>query len=92
MMKVKFLVGYRGWITGERHYPPGTVCELDEDAAVRLIDEGRAELYQEKPGPVEATPSATKFAVENNINLARVVGSGTDGRILVGDVKAYLDG
>lgn len=42
------------------------------------------------PQPVEATPEAAELAAEHGLDLAEIPGSGTDGRILVGDVKAAL--
>ena len=38
-----------------------------------------------------ATPSVRRIAKENNMNLAEIKGSGPKGRILKGDVLAYLE-
>ena len=89
-MKVEFLTGYRGWITNEVYYQAGDVAEFGPKVAHYLMENGRAVVVE--PKPIEATPSATKLAVEHNVNLAKVAGSGADGRILIGDVKDYLDG
>lgn len=89
-MKVEFLTGYRGWITNEVYYKAGDIAEFGPQVVHYLMENGRAVVVERKP--VEATPSATRLAVENNIDLAKVAGSGTDGRILIGDVKAYMDG
>lgn len=47
-MRVKFTQGYRGELTKEKHYPPGSVANLPKAAAEKLIEEGRAVLYKKK--------------------------------------------
>ncbi len=44
----------------------------------------------EFPAGVKATPVARRIAAENNVELALVSGSGSDGRIRKADVEAYL--
>ena len=83
-MKVRFLVGYRGILTDEVHFPPGTEQEFEKETANRLIDEGRA-----LPLEVEATEAATELAIKGGVNLAEVKGSGSGGRITVKDVRDY---
>ena len=89
-MKVEFLAGYQGWITDEVYYKAGDVVEVEPKVATYLQHNGRAVIVE--PKEIEATPGATKLALENDVDLAQVSGSGADGRILIGDVKAYLDG
>eukprot|EP01138_Halocafeteria_seosinensis_P005876 gb/GECG01006007.1/.p1 GENE.gb/GECG01006007.1/~~gb/GECG01006007.1/.p1 ORF type:complete len:538 (+),score=57.16 gb/GECG01006007.1/:1-1614(+) len=43
-------------------------------------------------GKVLATPAVRRIARENNVNLSKVHGTGKDGRVLKGDVIAYLEG
>jgi 2-oxoglutarate dehydrogenase E2 component (dihydrolipoamide succinyltransferase) len=38
-----------------------------------------------------ATPVAEKMAADNNVDLARLKGSGVNGKITIEDVKSYLD-
>jgi 2-oxoglutarate dehydrogenase E2 component (dihydrolipoamide succinyltransferase) len=40
---------------------------------------------------IDATDAARALAAENGIDLASVRGSGADGRITVGDVRAVLE-
>lgn len=44
----------------------------------------------ESSGPLDATDAAIKLAEENDIDLAEVSGSGTDGRILKSDVEKLI--
>lgn len=44
----------------------------------------------EKPPEFNATPDAVALAEEHNIDLAKVTGTGKDGRILKSDVEALL--
>ena len=44
-------------------------------------------VKHEKVASVNATPKAASLAVENNIDLSVIVGSGEDGKVLVSDVK-----
>ena len=46
-MIVKLLKNHRGWETGERWYPSGSVIDLGEDAVLSLINNGWAEVAQE---------------------------------------------
>ena len=88
-MKVAFLGGYRGWATDEVYFAPGEETEVLPHIAVYLQNTGFAVIVG--AGPIEATPQATELATQHGIDLSKVAGSGTDGRILVGDVKAVLD-
>ncbi len=57
------------------------------------IPGGRSDLAPiDEPGfsRAHASPSVRKFARELGVDLARVVGSGSKGRILVDDVKAFV--
>ena len=47
-MRVRFEKGYRGVLTKEKYYPPGTIANLKKEIAEKLIEEGRAVLYQKK--------------------------------------------
>ena len=44
-MKVRFLVDYRGILTGEKYYLAGRVVEDSECQAAELVAEGRAEFF-----------------------------------------------
>jgi 2-oxoisovalerate dehydrogenase E2 component (dihydrolipoyl transacylase) len=43
-------------------------------------------------GKALATPAVRRIAKENNVDLSKVVPSGKDGRVLKGDVIAFLEG
>ncbi|KAI9302838.1 2-oxoacid dehydrogenases acyltransferase-domain-containing protein [Cunninghamella echinulata] len=43
-------------------------------------------------GPVLATPPVRHLAKENNVDLSKVIGSGSEGRILKQDVLDYISG
>ena len=58
MMRVQFLVDFRGKLTGEIFYQAGETAEFAPAAAQALIDEGRAVLVPE-PTP-EIAPAAAK--------------------------------
>ena len=88
-MKVAFLGGYRGWATDEVYFAPGEETEVTPEIAVYLQNTGFAVIVG--PGPIEATQAATELAAKHGIDLSKVAGSGTDGRILIGDVKAHVD-
>ena len=74
-----------------RPVPDGT-----DDEAARLEAGGYLELKKDPPvaAPsvvrVDATRSAIALALESGIDLAYMVGSGADGRILKTDVEAML--
>ena len=90
-MKVKFITGYRGVLTQELHYKPGTVFEFDQSTAEALIAEGRAEPVIPEQTEVEATEAAIELSLEHGINLSGVKGSGAGGRILVSDVRKHIE-
>jgi len=49
---------------------------------------GLDELHLSEP---DATPAATKLAIEHNLNLTTIVGTGKNGRITVPDVQEAID-
>ena len=66
-MKIKFLVDYRGKLTGEKYYTAGT--EVEDGLNVRgqaLVDAGRAEVVVPKPPPKpqRATPKTVPVPVK----------------------------
>jgi pyruvate/2-oxoglutarate dehydrogenase complex dihydrolipoamide acyltransferase (E2) component len=85
-MKIKFLAGYRGPYTRNVYCPAGTEMELHKGYAAWLLDNGWA-----LPVEVDVTQAAIDLALANKIPLAKVKGSGTDGRILVGDVEQAIE-
>ena len=52
----------------------------------------RTRLGNVASGKVLTTPAVRRIAKENNIDLSSMVGTGPQGRILKGDVLAYLEG
>lgn len=64
-MTIRFLVDYRGWLTGEAFYTAGSVADLPETSARRLVGDGRAETAEPPPeapqeAPQEAPPDKPK--------------------------------
>jgi hypothetical protein len=52
MVAIKFIEDYRGYLTGEKYFPAGTVAELDEANANVLVARGYAVIIEEeKPAP-----------------------------------------
>jgi len=47
---------------------------------------------QEEPPQIDATPRAIQVAIQYDIDLAEVTGTGKDGKITLGDVRAAMDG
>ena len=43
-------------------------------------------------GKALASPAVRRIAREHNVDISRVQGSGKDGRVLKGDIQAYVDG
>lgn len=60
--------------------------ELEEGYAAWLLDNGWA-----LPVEVDVTQAAINLALANEIPLAKVRGSGTDGRILIKDVELAIE-
>ena len=61
MKTVKFLVDYRGVLTGEKFFKTDETAVFDDAMASALIDAGRAELVQEpEPEPVEKTTTTKR--------------------------------
>ncbi len=81
-MKVKFIQDYRGVVTKEQYYQVGDVVDFDRSVALKLIKDGRANSII-----IEATPSATKYALVNGIDLTTIKGSGAAGRITLKDLQ-----
>ena len=85
MSKVKFIQGYRGWLTGEIFYKPGRVAEFDYTTALNLVTDGRAVFVLP-----EITPAAAKMAADSEVELYKLTGTGQGGKITVDDVKAFI--
>ena len=85
-MKIRFLTGYRGPYTRNVYCAPGFVMELREGYAAWLLDNGWA-----LPAEVDVTQAAIDVALANKIPLARVAGSGANGRILIKDVEQAIE-
>jgi len=58
--------------------------------AEAVAAEGK-EAEGKKEKRVKISPAAKKLALEHNIDLTELVGSGPNGRIVLDDVKAYLE-
>ena len=48
-MRIQLVADFGGRETGERHYPPGSVLEVDDVLGERLIKDHRAVLLEESP-------------------------------------------
>ena len=49
MALIRFIVDYRGVMTGEEYFPAGSI--VDRANATELVDAGRAEYAEETPEP-----------------------------------------
>ncbi len=85
-MRIRFLADYRGPYTKNVFCPAGTEMELQEGYAAWLMDNGWA-----LPVEIDVTQAAIDLALANEIPLAKVKGSGTDGRILIKDVNLAIE-
>lgn len=72
-------------------YDPNAVDELEEDVEVDIPVELEPEEAFELVVELNATPTAVELAEENDLSLALIEGSGDDGKVLVGDVRAALE-
>ena len=68
-----------------RPVPAGREAEAERHPHLELR-EALAEADE-----VEATDEARELAAEHGLDLATVAGSGKDGRVLVGDVRALIE-
>lgn len=81
-----------------RPFSVARACEVDLDK-LGLNDEEQQELaskhwieaIEDEPAEIDATDAARELAEENGIDLADVAGTGADGRIVIGDIRALLD-
>lgn len=73
-------------------------CEVDLDK-LGLSDADQQELaskhwiepLEDVADEIDATDAARELADEHGIDLAEVEGTGADGRIVIGDIRALLD-
>ncbi|MBT5186558.1 MAG: 2-oxo acid dehydrogenase subunit E2 [Kordiimonadaceae bacterium] len=75
----------------------GTVIlRIDDQSSDQVSQESKpAEKQLEKPSKVKAvkvrtSPVVRRFATENKVDLANVIGSGSEGMILRSDVEAFI--
>ena len=61
-MLVRFLVDYRGVLTGEIFYEAGTEVDIESNSAMRLIADKRAEMVEQEPEPVKPAPAKPRRA------------------------------
>ena len=90
-MKVQFLGGYRGWATEEVYFANGEETEVTPYIAEYLEKVGFAKVVDKKRQTPNATPKAVELATEGGIPLDEIEGTGADGRVLVEDIRAYID-
>lgn len=62
----------------------------DEDVALNVVSDSKAEKPDENRLKVLATPAVRRIAMENKVNLSQVKATGKAGRVLKGDVLEYL--
>jgi len=71
----------------EQHAPEGPGRAVDTESH----QQGPATPATAEAEIVRASPAAKKLAREHNIDLAKVPGTGPGGRVVEGDVRAFLD-
>ena len=93
----KLSVGQRILSVGESGQPAAAAtaapAQAAEPKAETPAEEGSAEAEEEAPRPVAApvaAPSIRKLARELGIDLGRVRGSEPGGRIVMGDIRVYI--
>lgn len=59
-MLVRFLVDYRGVLTGEQYFTADTEAEIADGAARKLIADERAEAVDETPEPDDSPAPAKR--------------------------------
>lgn len=60
MSKVKFLMDYRGVLTGERYFVAGDEAELEDSSAAALELRGYVEIVGQEPAPKTTTTKRSK--------------------------------
>ena len=74
--------------------PPAAPAEEKSDATLgktRRPHPGSGETQTDRPGKlIHASPSIRRYARELGVNLEQVIGTGTKGRIVKADVKAFV--
>ncbi len=88
----KLSVGQRILSVGESGQATAAPAQVAEPG-VPTADESPAEAEEESPRPVAApvaSPSIRKLARELGIDLGRVRGTEPGGRIVIGDLRAYI--
>ncbi|XP_022097241.1 lipoamide acyltransferase component of branched-chain alpha-keto acid dehydrogenase complex, mitochondrial-like isoform X2 [Acanthaster planci] len=69
-----------------------SMSDSDSDSDGDTIQSGEEAAHEERRNvKVLATPAVKRLAMENNISLADVDGTGKDGRVLKEDMLRYLD-
>lgn len=56
MKKVRFIVDYRGVLTGEIFYEAGRVAEFEDGRAARLVKDGRARYVRTRSKKTNGNP------------------------------------
>jgi pyruvate/2-oxoglutarate dehydrogenase complex dihydrolipoamide acyltransferase (E2) component len=51
----------------------------------------RKEDLESREEDIDITPAALKLAQEKDIDLSKVKGTGTDGKIILADIKGLLE-
>lgn len=84
-------------LSSGRPFSVARACEVDLDK-LGLSDADQQELASkhwieplDEAAEVDATDAARELAEEHGIDLAEVGGTGADGRIVIGDIRALID-
>lgn len=81
-----------------RRYEAGDVVEFPADYAESMMAMGRVKPFSEPDMTggaeveVDATDAARKLAGAEGVDLGQVEATGQDGRVLLSDVKGFLEG
>jgi hypothetical protein len=84
-MTIRFLVNYRGVLTGEKYYLAGAVVEDSELHATELVAEGRAEF-------VDHGPAVEELTIKELRRMAKEAGIKYGGLRKAGLIKAIVGG
>ncbi|XP_064444830.1 lipoamide acyltransferase component of branched-chain alpha-keto acid dehydrogenase complex, mitochondrial isoform X4 [Mirounga angustirostris] len=94
VLKPKYVCffGYPSFKYSHPHQLLKTTADSEEDVVETPAVSHDEHTHQEIKGQKTlATPAVRRLAMENNIKLSEVVGSGKDGRILKEDILNYLE-
>ena len=81
-----------GDVLGMLEEKEGQVKTAETSKPVEVKQEVKEEVSSERDSVPQVSPVASRFAKEKNVDINKVSGTGSDGRITKADVESYLQG